>query len=350
VTRYIGLDVHKASCSMVVMGESGRILARHVVETNGSALVDLIKAIPRPRRLCLEEGTHSAWLHELLSKHVDDLIVTTKTDRRGNKDDMRDATELAERMRTNSLKTRVYKQVGCYGRLRDLSHAHAMQVGDSARVQNRIRSMFRSRGIETDDTLYSQDKREAWLMQLPVRSQRAAELLFRQYDAVEPLRRECEKEMLLEARKYKPWKLLRSVPGIGTIRAAQLLSIIVTPHRFRTRKQLWQYGGLGVVEQVSAEWEKTKGGSLRRVEQRTTRGLNRNHNRPLKTILKGAATTVVQQASPECSLYLHYQAMLANKIDPHLAKLTLARQIAAIVLSIWKQEVVYDPARLRRQN
>ena len=60
--RYIGLDVHKTSTTFAVIGESGRRLATHVVETTGQALVAQLKAIAGQRHVCLEEGTQSAWL------------------------------------------------------------------------------------------------------------------------------------------------------------------------------------------------------------------------------------------------------------------------------------------------
>jgi hypothetical protein len=37
--------------------------------------------------------------------------------------------------------------------------------------------------------------------------------------------------------------------------------------------------------------------------------------------------------------------MLEAGIKPNLAKLTLARKIAATVLSMWKHQEVYDPQR-----
>jgi hypothetical protein len=40
--------------------------------------------------------------------------------------------------------------------------------------------------------------------------------------------------------------------------------------------------------------------------------------------------------------------MLASGTKPHLAKLTVARQIAAIVLATWKSQEEYDPGRSRR--
>jgi len=51
---------------------------------------------------------------------------------------------------------------------------------------------------------------------------------------------------LLEVKKHKAWKLLRQIPGIGPIRAAVLMAVMQTPHRFRTKRQLWNYCGLGL--------------------------------------------------------------------------------------------------------
>ena len=322
-----------------------------MVETNAELLVDRLKTISRTRHLCFEEGTQSAWLYEVLSPHVDETVVTVKQERRGaNKDDARDALELADKLRTNSLKVRVYKEVGRYGRLRELTKVHGMQVRDSVRLQNRILSLYRSRGIDTNDSLYHPDHRAEWIGKLPARMQTAAESLLRQYDAVEPLRRETEKTMVKEARKQPEAKLLATVPGLGAIRVAYLMSIIVSPHRFRTREQIWQYAGLGVVMRSSSDWVQGGDGKWRKDQVQQTRGLTRHHNHELKAIFKGAATTVIGQAHKDCPLHRHYERMLENKTKPNLAKLTLARQIAAITLSIWKKEVAFDAAKLNKPS
>jgi hypothetical protein len=72
-----------------------------------------------------------------------------------------------------------------------------------------------------------------------------------------------------------------------------------------------------------------------------TRGLNRNSNRTLKGIFKGAATTVIGRAEDE-PLYRHYVRLLDGGTKPNLAKLTLARQVAPIMLALWRNEEVYD--------
>ena len=49
-----------------------------------------------------------------------------------------------------------------------------------------------------------------------------------------------------EQEERQAWKQLCQIPSIGPIRAAELLGILQTPHRFRTKRQLWTYGGVGI--------------------------------------------------------------------------------------------------------
>jgi hypothetical protein len=127
------------------------------------------------------------------------------------------------------------------------------------------------------------------------------------------------------------------------VRVAQLLPIVVTPHRFRTKRQFWAYCGFGVVTRSSADWVRLNGEWVRaRVAQ--TRGLNFNYNRTLKMIFKGAATTVIAHAAPN-PFREAYDRLCGQGTRPNLAKVTVARQIAAAALAMWKNEEVYDPER-----
>src|SRR5512132_2971167 len=137
--RYIGLDVHAASTTFAVVGESGKRLGTHVVETNGQALVEQLKTIPGTRHVCLEEGTQSAWLDEILAPHAEEVVVAMVLESRGQKNDARDAFALAEQLRTGGIKKHVFKEVGEYGTLRELGRTQTMVVQDGVRVQNRIK-------------------------------------------------------------------------------------------------------------------------------------------------------------------------------------------------------------------
>jgi hypothetical protein len=97
--KYIGIDVHARSCTLAVVDGSGKRVGQHVIETNGESLIEGLRMIPGQRHLCMEEGTQSAWLHEILSPHVQELAVVGVTDSRGPKSDERDAFSLAEKLR-----------------------------------------------------------------------------------------------------------------------------------------------------------------------------------------------------------------------------------------------------------
>jgi len=73
--RYLGLDVHAASCTLAVVSESGKRLRDLVVETNGRALIEALRVIPGRKCLRVEGGTQSFWLYEILRPHVAELVV-----------------------------------------------------------------------------------------------------------------------------------------------------------------------------------------------------------------------------------------------------------------------------------
>lgn len=73
------------------------------METNGRALIEVIESVRRPRSLCLEKSTHSAWLHEVLSPHIDELVVTQVHRHTGSKSDEKNAFGLADAHRLGTV-------------------------------------------------------------------------------------------------------------------------------------------------------------------------------------------------------------------------------------------------------
>ena len=342
--RYLGLDVHATSCTLAVVSATGKRLSWEVVATNGEALVDAVKKIRGAVHLCMEEGTQSAWLYEILSPLVAEVVVVAVTERgRGNKNDTEDAFALAELHRTRSYKKRVFKHVGRFKELRALVKSHGFLTRDLVRSSNRLKAAYRSEGIPTKGrAVYGEDAKEQWLPRLDARVHVATGMLHDAFATLDQLRSEAERALVAEARKHPDFKLLQSVPGLGPIRAAQVLSVVVTPARFRTKRQFWNYCGLAIVTRTSSDWVQ-QGDQWKRKKVQQTRGLNQDHNHVLKNVFKGAAMTVIQM--PDCPLYADYERMLKNGTKPNLARLTIARKIAAIVLAVWKSHQPYDAKR-----
>ena len=119
-----------------------------------------------------------------------------------------------------------------------------------------------------------------------------------------------------------------------------------TPFRFRTKRNIWPYAGLAVVKRSSADLEFKNGKLQRSKKAPITRGLNRNHHPLLKSVFKGAATAATAKPGP---LREYYEASLARGVKDELAKVTLARKIAAVVLRLWKKGELWDPKKLTMQ-
>lgn len=339
--RYIGLDVHAESCTIVVVSGTGKHLRKEVVETNGAALRHALRAIPRPKQICLEEGLHSAWLYELLRGEADEVVVTMPGKRTGSKDDARDAAALAESLRTGVGLRRVYKAVGPYSELRAAVKSYATLRSDVSRTKTRLKALFHSRGLlPPGSDVYREEKSPNWMDKLPVEYRRSAEVLVMELRAQEQLWELAEERLHGEAKQHRIVKLLATAPAIGPIRASQIVATVVTPHRFRTKRQFWAYCGLAIVTRSSADWVKDRRGQWVRAETQRTLGLNRNRCGVLKEVFKGAAHQVATRMKSH-PLHRDYQLLLERGLKPTLAEVTVARRLSAAVLAMWKHEEPY---------
>jgi transposase len=345
--RFIGLDAHGQSCTLCVMGPSGKRLARHVVETNGKALVEQIRNVAGERHLCLEEGTHSDWLYEVLQPHVKRIVVTQPLERKGNKSDEIDGWALADLLRRDGVERCVFKSPKSFTALRQAARGYVALQTDMVRAKCRLNALYRSRGVTPGAAIYDEAERSVWLKELPASHRLLAELMGAQLDGLIRSHQRAEDWLLEEAKRIPVTRRLATVPGIGPIRAALLVAIVVLPTRFRTTRQFWSYSGLAIVTRSSSDYVRENGRWVRKPTAQT-RGLNRNRQPMLKSIFKGAATTVIHQM-PKHPLHEHYELMTEQQgIKPSLARLTLARRIAAATLAVWKHQEDYDPSKHKR--
>jgi transposase len=153
--------------------------------------------------------------------------------------------------------------------------------------------------------VYGPEGRKEYLEKVPEGTRAAVATLYAEYDVLEDVRKRAERELVAEAPLHPASKTLATCPGIGALRAARLLAIVVTPHRFRTTRQFWSYCGLGIGMRSSADWVRDASGTWQRSQVQQTRGLNLAHNHHLEAI-------------------------------------------AAIVLALWKSEEEYAPEKHRK--
>ena len=233
--------------------------------------------------------------------------------------------------------------------MKELGRSYLTVSKDVTRTMNRIKSLYRSWAIPCPGTtVYAPSHRLEWLAKIVQPGVRVrAQHLYEQLDNLQPIRQQARRELLLESHKHPAVKLLRQIPSIGPIRAALLVALLQTPHRFRSKRQLWAYSGFAVETHDSGEYRYVRGKVQRNRERITVRGLNDNHNPDLKNLFKGAAISASTRPGP---LHDFYVARVAKGMRPTMARLTLARKVAAITLTMWKKGVSFDPQQLSRQS
>jgi transposase len=213
----------------------------------------------------------------------------------------------------------------------------------------RVKAIYRSWSIPcTGKQVYSPRHRSEWLEKIREGGvRRRAEFYYQQLDALRTLRQQARRELLAESKKQPAWKRLCQIPSMGPIRAAVLMGILQTPHRFRTKRPLWKYIGFAIETHSSADHRSVHGQLERSRKKISVRGLNRDCNHDLKNLFKGAAIVASSKPGPFQGFYA---ALLAKGMRPEMARLTLARKIATIALIVWKKGVSFDAQYLKPQT
>ena len=158
-------------------------------------------------------------------------------------------------------------------------------------TKQRSRWLYRSWAIPCSGaTVYAVRHRAEWLAKILEPGVRLrAERLCQQLDLLQPVRQGARRDLLVESHQHHAVNILRQIPSIGPIRAALLVALLQTPHRFRTKRQLWAYSGFAVEIHDSGEYRFVRGKLVRNRERITVCGLNHDHNHDLKNLFKGAA-------------------------------------------------------------
>jgi transposase len=320
--KFIGLDAHSKTCFFVVLGKTGRMLTKKRVTTNESELLAFVRALKGPKKLTFEEGVLSQWLFLLFKDEVDELVVCQPTEHDGPKNDEQDAWNLADLLRVGRLKS-VFHADNELMNLRTLVSGHDDLIGEITREKNRLKALFRQVAIPTGTKFY-QSPEMVW--QLPTDTQQyVACTLFEQLDLLEEQRLGYHERFESNAKQFKDIQRLMSIPGIGVVRANQLVAIMVTPHRFPNKYHLFSYAKL--IRHGRESDGKQYG-------KKPAKG-----QPMLKAVFKSAVDGAMKSNT---SFRRKYEDKLANGADKRTARHEVSKAIAATVLAVWKSGKKYD--------
>ena len=317
------MDAHSRTCTFVVLGKSGRVLRRATVKTQENELLDFVRSVKGNKKLAFEEGVMSQWLYLLFKDEVDELVVCQPREKKGPKTDEIDAGEIADLLRVGRLKS-VFHADSVLMNLRVLTSGYDDVIQELGRTKNRYKALYRQIAIPTKMTGFYESTDMLSLLDTNERHYVAC-TLFEQLDLLEEQRRGYMERFESNVRKYKPVKLLTSIPGIGPVRANQIVAVLVTPYRFPKKYNLFSYSTLTKHNRMSD-------GKLYGKQQALGRTV-------LKNVFKSAALSAIKSNT---AFRRKYDKMRAAGKDDRAARNAVAKMIAATVLGVWKSGKKYN--------
>jgi len=101
-----------------------------------------------------------------------------------------------------------------------------------------------------------------------------------------------------------------------------------------------------VTTRSSADDQIVAGQRLKPRKQVSTRGLNHNHYPRLKQVFKSAALTALRYEAVRA----YYERLVEGDTRLELARVWLARKLAACALTIWQRRTEFDPHQAFAQH
>jgi transposase len=324
--KYIGMDAHMSTCTFCVMDESGLELDNTTIRTNGRLIINYLRGIKGSKSLVFEECELSNWLYEIAKDEVDELIVcnpVANKEYKKKKTDKLDARKLAKLLRGNFL-TPVYHDGSKRERFRGLMSGYQDLVNDTVRFKNRYKSLFRRSGIKVDGERIYKDRDMLKEIERPDFRFIGIQLHYLLEKMDESLT--LYQQQIIRSRKhFKEIGNLASIPGIGDIQAAKIVSQVVNPGRFPNKYKYFSYCGLVRHKRESGE---------KRYGTEKIWG-----NRTLKCVYKMAGHQAIKGTS---ALRKYYDHLLRKGLSENKAYNAVCRKIAAISLSVWRNNRKYD--------
>jgi transposase len=355
-SRYLGLDVHRATIAVAVAEEDGPAASHGTIANDPAAVRKLVARLGGPEirlRVAYEAGPTGYTLQrQLATLGVECMVVAPSLIpvRPGDKvkTDRRDALKLARLLRSGDL-TPVWVPDQEHEALRNLVRARADAKVDQLRAKHRLSKFLLRQGYCPPVGVRNWSKRYfTWLRQLPF-EQVGDQIVFADYLA--EVTAASERVERLEAALHSCAQTTTKVPliralqafrGIGFLSAVTIVAEAGDLRRFATAPQFMAY--TGAVPSESSSGGKHHRGSITKTGNSLLRhvfGEAAHHARHAPRVgesLKQRQVDVprsVVDLAWRAQLRLHYRYRhLGGRIGPHKATTAVARELAGFIWAV----------------
>jgi transposase len=332
---YAGLDVSLKETAVCVVDGNGRIVFETMVPTDPQVIAKcLAKHAPNLERFGLESGSTSAWLWRefrqiglpvicLDSRHAHRVLSMKR-----NKNDRNDARGLADLVRMGWYREARVRSIDAQF-IRSLLLSRQQLLQSRRTIENQIRGALKTLGVLTTSTkgrgfmprVIELRADNAWLGPI-------LDPLLAAHATIATQLKIVSQSVLVAAREDDDVRRMMTVPGVGAMTALAFKAAIDDPNRFTSSAKVGPYLGLTPRQHQSgqSEW---------------MGGIGKTNDPLLRAYLYEAAGVLMTRVRRSCSLK-DWAQRLAERIGWKRASIGVARKLAVIMHSIWRNGTEFD--------
>lgn len=334
-TLYVGMDLGAKVCVWVAIDPRGKQILWGEFKTSEKEMIETLKGLPGEVHLIFEECELAGWAYRVLKPLVKEVVACDPVRnawiaKSSNKNDKVDAGKLAEMLRVSSYKP-VYNTAdeGMSGFKRAVQQE--MELTEKAKkLKVQIKSQYRREGLHfTDKKPFNKTEMEDCLSQ--VTDEVVRDLLVQNYRILAVLEKEktqARSRVRSLSRKIPVIREMENVPGVGNVLGSRFVAYVQTPHRFPTKRGLWRYSRLGIVDRSS------DGKPLGR------KRLDRRANGVLKDVSRKIFHGAMKCANENLFQRFYMSSLSRTKSSTH-ARLNTQRKILAVLRAMWRDRTEY---------
>jgi len=334
--KIVGLDLGDRYSHYCMLTASGDLMEEGRIRSTAGALEKQFGNELR-MRIALETGTHSPWVSRLLERHGHQVIVANARKipvitASESKNDRNDAEQLA-RMAAFDPKLLHPIEHRSLERQQDLNLVHTRSVLVRARTMliNSARGLVKSGGGRLpacSSGAFPGKARTA----LPEELKTACEPLLEQIAEMNRGIGEMNRQIDGLEKKYPEISVLRTAPGVGPVVAACYVLTLDRAEAMETNRQAGAYLGLRPRQQQSGD-------------SNPQRGIAKTGNGYLRSLLVQSAQYILGRFGPDSELRRWGLKLAASggKRGKKRAIVAVARKLAVVLLSMWRNRKKFEP-------
>lgn len=339
-TLYVGIDVHKKSWQ-ITMILNGIKVKTFSMNPNPNELYNYLTSnYPNANYYSVyEAGFSGFWAaRQLQSLGINNIVVNpadvpTKSKERRKKTDKIDSSKLARELSVGNLEG-VYIPSPKAEALRTLVRLRRQLVTDQTRQKNRIKSLLLFLGYSVPEDIQTKHWSQRYikaLRQLGVEHEESKATLNELLNNLNFIRNQLV-QILKQIKEFiskdpqadKIVRLLKTIPGVGSILAVILYSEIIDINRFKRLDELATYVGFSPAVYSSAEKE-------------INLGITKQKNKYLRNYLIESAWTAVRK---DPALQMAY-GKLCKKMPPNKAIIRISKKLLNRIRAVWIHQQEY---------